>query len=223
MPSGPLDRIFMPISSPALIPAAVAAVHAAAGAARGGEPWWPWLQISGDVLLAVLLVLGCLVAWTTNLVTLPGNWMGVALLAAYSWLGPEQGRIAIGLSAVLTAFGFALVGELLEFAAGALGASRAGASRRSTVYAIVGSVAGAVLGAIVGTPIPVIGQALAAILFAGLGATAGAMYGEWTLGKSWRESWPIGHAAFWGRTLGTMAKMLVGLGIVIVALTAVAL
>ena len=209
---------------PFFAPVSLAAGCLAAAATDGGsESWWPLLQSSGEIALAVLLVLACLATWMANLLTLPGNWAGVALLAAYSWLGPEQGRIAIGLASVATAFGFALVGELLEFFAGAFGASRAGASRRSTLYAIIGSVAGAVIGAIVGTPVPVIGQALAAILFAGLGATAGAMYGEWSQGKSWRESWSIGHAAFWGRTLGTLAKMFVGFGIVAVALAAIIL
>ena len=212
--------------SPALVSLAIAAAGQAVAPAvenDGSGSWWPWLEVSGDISLAVLLVLACLLAWSANLLTLPGNWVGVALVAFYSWLGPEQGRLAVGLGAVGFAFGFALVGELLEFFAGAFGASRAGASRRSTLYAILGSIGGAITGAIVGIPVPVIGQAIAAILFAGLGATAGAMYGEWSQGKTWRESWSIGHAAFWGRTFGTLAKMLVGLGVVLAALAAVLL
>ncbi len=86
---------------------------------------------------------------------------------------------------------------------------------------MIGSMIGAIAGALIGVPVPVIGSVLAAILFGGLGATAGAMYGEWTDGKSWRESWPIGHAAFWGRTLGTLGKMSVGFAIVMIALVGV--
>jgi uncharacterized protein YqgC (DUF456 family) len=115
----------------------------------------------------------------------------------------------------------AVAAEILEFAAGALGAKRAGGSRRGTIMAVVGSMIGAVLGAIIGLPIPIIGSVLAAILFAGMGATAGAMYGEWTDGRSWKESWAVGHAAFWGRTFGTLGKVSVGAIIVLIAIMAV--
>ncbi|MCA9138203.1 MAG: DUF456 domain-containing protein [Planctomycetales bacterium] len=185
--------------------------------------WTDWAQTSGVFVLALVLVLSCLIAWMTNLVALPGNWVCVLLIAVYAWLGPENGRAAIGYGAVLTGFALALLGEIIEFVAGAAGAKRAGASRRSTLYSIVGSMAGAIAGAIVGIPIPVIGPVIAAILFGGLGAAAGAMYGEWNDGRSWKENWMIGHATFWGRTFGTMGKVIAGAGIVIVSLVAVLL
>ena len=47
------------------------------------------------------------------------------------------------------------------------------------------------------------------------------MYGEWTDGRSWRENWTIGHAAFWGRTFGTIGKVSAGLVIVLIAITGV--
>lgn len=183
--------------------------------------WSAWLGPTGSVIAAVLLVVLCAAAWGLNLVSLPGNWIGVAMLAAFAWLGPDQGRLAIGYAAVGVAFAFALLGEILEFAAGAVGATKAGASRRSTIFAMIGSVIGAIGGATIGIPVPIIGPVLAAILFGGLGATAGAMYGEWTDGRNWRENWAIGHAAFWGRTAGVMGKILAGLVIVVIALGAV--
>jgi len=67
----------------------------------------------------------------------------------------------------------------------------------------------------------VIGSVLAAILFGGVGATLGAMYGEWTDGRPWRENWSIGHAAFWGRTFGTLGKVTAGLVIVIIAIVGI--
>lgn len=190
-------------------------------AALQSDSWFVWLEPLATVLLAVLLVALCLAAWSANLIALPGNWLAVVLLACYAWLGPQEGRAQIGSISVLLAAGLALVGELLEFAASAMGAQRAGASRRATLLALVGSITGALLGAVVGLPIPLVGPILAAILFAGLGATAGAMYGEWTNGKPWRENWTIGHAAFWGRTVGTMAKISVGFIIFLVSLVAV--
>jgi uncharacterized protein YqgC (DUF456 family) len=140
------------------------------------------------------------------------------MLALYAWIGPADSRAAISYTAVTAAFAVALIGELIEFVAGAAGAKRAGASRRATVFAVVGSIVGAVSGAIVGIPVPVLGPLLAAILFGGLGAAAGAMYAEWTDGRPWRESWTIGQAAFWGRTVGVIGKFGVGLVIVAIAI-----
>jgi hypothetical protein len=80
---------------------------------------------------------------------------------------------------------------------------------------------GAIAGAFVGIPVPVVGPVIAAILFGGLGATGGAIYGEWSDGRNWRESWSIGHAAFWGRTFGTLGKVSAGMAIVVIALIAV--
>ncbi len=185
------------------------------------ERWFGWLGPTGAVLAAILLVVFCIVAWGLNLITLPGNWISVAAMALYAWLGPSEGRIAIGATTLAAAFLFALLGEIIEFAAGAMGAQKAGASRRSTLLAVVGSMAGALIGAFVGIPIPVVGPILAAILFGGVGATAGAIYGEWTDGRSWRESWSVGHAAFWGRTFGTLGKFAAGLAVVLAALIGV--
>jgi hypothetical protein len=189
--------------------------------AGGWASWFDWFEPTSTVLVAITLVLLCIIAWGTNLIALPGNWFSVALLALYAWLGPQDSRAAIGYVAVIAAFACALAGEGIEFIAAAMGAKRAGASRRSTMFAVLGSMVGAILGAVIGVPVPVIGSVLAAILFAGVGATAGAMYGEWTDGRSWRESWPIGHAAFWGRTFGTLGKVTAGLIIVVIAISGV--
>lgn len=177
-------------------------------------------QPAGVILWALLLVVTCLVAWGLNLVSLPGNWVAIAALALYVWLGPEDGRAAVGLAVLLAAFVLALLGEAIEFAAAAVGAKRAGASRRSTLFALLGSMAGAIVGAVVGIPIPAIGSLLAAVLFGGAGATIGAMYGEWSEGRPWRENWAVGHAAFWGRTVGMLGKLAAGLVIVLLVIIA---
>jgi uncharacterized protein YqgC (DUF456 family) len=187
----------------------------------GWAAWFDWFEPTSTVLVAITLVLLCMIAWGTNLIALPGNWFAVALLALYALLGPQDSRASIGYAAVIAAFVCALAGEGIEFLAAAMGAKRAGASRRSTMFAVLGSMVGAILGALIGVPVPVIGSVLAAILFGGVGATIGAMYGEWTDGRSWRESWPIGHAAFWGRTFGTLGKVTAGLIIVVIAISGV--
>ncbi len=185
------------------------------------ESWLGWIGPTGGVLSAIVLVLVCVVAWAANLITLPGNWISVAAMALYAWIGPDEGRLSLGMTTLVAAFLFALLGEIIEFAAGAVGAKRAGASRRSTLLAVVGSMIGALTGAFVGIPVPVVGSILAAILFGGVGATAGAIYGEWTDGRSWRESWTVGQAAFWGRTFGTFGKLMAGIAVVLCAVVGV--
>ena len=176
-----------------------------------------------EVTWAIGLVVLCFVGWLLNLISLPGNWMAVALVVGYVWLGPQEGPAEIGYWVAGTVFGLALVGELVEFVAGASGASRAGASRRSTIYAVIGSMIGALVGGVIGVPVPIIGPLIAALLFGSLGATAGAMYGEWSDGKSWQESWVVGHAAFWGRLLGTFGKILVGAAMIVTVVLGVIL
>lgn len=185
------------------------------------NPWTAWLEPTSTVLLAITLVLLCLIAWAGNLIALPGNWAAVLILLIYAFLGPETGKASIGYMTVFAAFCFALLGEGIEFVAAAFGAQKAGASRKATLLAMIGSMAGAMLGAIIGLPVPIVGQVLAAILFGGLGATVGAMLGEWHNGSSWRESLPIGHAAFWGRTIGTLGKVAAGAVIVVIAMISV--
>ena len=183
--------------------------------------WIAWLEPTGTVLLAITVVLLCMIAWAGNLIALPGNWAAVLILLVYAFVGPEPGNASMGYTPVVAALCFALLGEGFEFVAAAMGAQKAGASRKATLLAMIGSMAGAMLGAIVGLPVPIVGQVLAAILFGGLGATLGAMLGEWHNGSSWRESLPIGHAAFWGRTIGTLGKVAAGAVIVIIAMISV--
>lgn len=183
--------------------------------------WTAWLEPTGTVLLAITVVLLCMIAWAGNLIALPGNWAAVLILLVYAFLGPQTGNASMGYTPVIAAFGFALLGEGFEFVAAAMGAQKAGASRKATLLAMLGSMAGAMLGALVGLPVPIVGQVLAAILFGGLGATLGAMLGEWHNGSSWRESLPIGHAAFWGRTIGTLGKVAAGAVIVVIAMISV--
>lgn len=178
-----------------------------------------WLESANSILLGMGIVLLNAIAWTANLVALPGNWIMVLLLTCFVWFGPKEGRIAIGIGPLIAAIAIAILGELVEFAASALGAKRAGASRRSITYAVLGSFVGAFAGAVVGIPIPIVGPIIAAILFAGLGAMAGAIYGERYEGKEWKETWEIGQAAFWGRTFGTFGK--ISAGFAIVTLTAI--
>lgn len=158
---------------------------------------------------AFLFVVAVLAFWFTNLFGLPGNWMIVAATALYAWLVPENSSgarwLAVGVISSL-----ALLGEFVEFVASAASVKKAGGSRLGAFMALCGSVVGSITGLFVGIPIPVIGSVIAALLFAGLGAMFGAVLGERMAGRSLADSCNVGHAAFWGRLFGTMAKTLIG-------------
>jgi len=174
-----------------------------------------------SIVWALLLVLAVLVFWFMNLLGLPGNWMIVGAAALYAWLIPDNTRIAIGWPAVGVLTGLAVLGEVVEFAASAAGVKKRGGSWFGAILALIGSVIGALAGMVVGVPIPVVGSLLAAVLFGGLGALAGAMLGETMRGQSFDASLRIGQAAFWGRLLGTLAKAMIGAVMAGIAIAAV--
>jgi uncharacterized protein YqgC (DUF456 family) len=140
-----------------------------------------------------------------NLLSLPGNWMMLCVLALLAWLWPEGGVnwSFVGFMAVA-----ALVGEAFEFVAQIVGGKRGGASRAGNFGGIVGSIAGAVLGAPFGL---------------GLGAIAGALAGAWVgcftverlRQESARRAASAAWGAFWGRSLGLVGKAAAGAAITV--------
>ena len=75
--------------------------------------------------------------------------MTFALLVPYE----DDRRLTVSWTVVIVLAGLALLGEILEFAAGAWGASRAGASRRGTTLALIGSIVGGLIGVAIGLPV----------------------------------------------------------------------
>jgi uncharacterized protein YqgC (DUF456 family) len=163
-------------------------------------------------LIAVLFVLACAAAWLSNLLTLPGNWLIVGLAALMAWLLPETATGGRGLEwwTVLVLVLLAGVGEIVEFAAGAAGAAKQGASRRSVALSIIGAMVGSIAGLFVGTPVPVVGSLIMAILCGAAGAFAGAYLGEAWKGRHEDHRWAVGRGAFAGRIWGTVGKLAIG-------------
>jgi hypothetical protein len=178
------------------------------------------LTLLFDSLLWIVLLVALAGAWWMNLLGLPGNWVIVGIAAAAAWLAPSGFRLSISQTIVYVLIGLALVGEGVEFAAGALGVKRAGGSRRGALYSLGGGLAGGMVGMFIGLPIPIIGSAIAAILFASFGAMAGAVIGENSQGRETGHSWQIGKAAFWGRLFGTLGKTAIGAAMVAIAAVA---
>ena len=168
----------------------------------------PWLYY----LLALALVLACGVAWLTNLVTLPGNWIVVGLAVLFAWLLPEAAAGGRGMdwATVFVLVGLAVLGEIVEFAAGAAGAAKQGASRRGVALSIAGAMVGSIAGLAIGAPVPIIGSLIAAVLGGSAGAFAGAYLGEAWKGRDEDQRVAAGRGAFVGRLWGTAGKLAVG-------------
>lgn len=177
---------------------------------------WPALAV-----LSELLLLG--MGWGMTLFCLPGTWLIVIGTALYAYLVPNEWRVDIGWIAVAVVFCLAVLGEIIESLAVAFGATRAGGSKRAAVLALGGSIGGGLVGGILGVPIPVIGSVIAVVFGAACGATAGAMIGEHWKGRTAEEGWEVGKAAFWGRLLGTVGKIIVASAMVAVVLASLVL
>lgn len=185
--------------------------------------WWQNTQSaagSGTVFfffIALLLVVLAIASWATNAVSLPGNW-GIVLLAVIaavfiptSFSADHDGTMLMDWPTVIVLVILAAIGELLEVVAGAAGAAKKGASRRSVALSLVGAMAGSIAGATVGVPIPVIGPLVGAVFGGAVGAFGGAYLGEYWKGIATHEDRvAIGSAAFTGKIAGTAAKILVG-------------
>jgi uncharacterized protein len=163
-----------------------------------------------------LLVVAMIAAWFTTLFAFPGNWLIVALSAVFAFFYPgTHGRgvewITVGLAVLLAA-----AGEVIELFAGAAGAKKAGASRRSMVLAIFGTMIGSITGAAVGVPIPVVGPIIGALGGGALGAFGGAFVGEAWKGRDASQSFEVGKGALVGRVLGTAGKLAAGAAIIVI-------
>ena len=183
------------------------------------------MELTLVILWLALFAVALAAGWVMTVLALPGNWIIVGAAAIYATVVPvdEYPHLGLGWPVVGALALLAVIGELVEMAAAASGVRQAGGSWSSALLALFGSVVGAVIGTIVGVPIPIVGSLVGAIVFAGLGAAAGAVFGESLLGRGWDETRQIGLAAFRGRLLGTLAKMLVGTAMVGVAIGALIL
>jgi uncharacterized protein YqgC (DUF456 family) len=159
---------------------------------------------------ALVLLFACGLAWLTTLIGLPGNWLIVSFAALFAWLVELQAGRGVTWTTVAILAGLALLGEIVEFAAGAAGAAKQGASKRSVALAMIGAVVGSVLGLAVGTPVPVLGSFVMALLGGAAGAFFGAYLGEAWKGRPHESRVAAGRGAFTGRIWGAFGKLAVG-------------
>ncbi len=156
-----------------------------------------------DVLLWTLSV-GLIVAGVagTVLPALPGTALVLGGIVLGAWID-DFTRVGAGTLALVSVL--AVLAWALDYAAGLLGARRAGASRQALIGAAVGTVVGLFMG-------------LVGVFFMPL---VGAAVGEYIARRDEQRAWKVGLSTWLGIMAGLIAKVVIAfmmIGIFIVAL-----
>ncbi len=168
------------------------------------------MNITAGVILGIVCTLGVLL----TLLGLPGTW--IMLLAA---LGIELWRPELlGNGVLITSAVLCVLAEVVEFAAGAVGAKRAGGSKRAAVGAVIGGLVGGLVGTVV-ILIPIVGTLLGASLGAGIGAAAMELTIEHR--RNADAAGKVAAGAFVGRLLATVFKTMFAVTIAALLVAAV--
>jgi uncharacterized protein len=165
-------------------------------------------------IVAGLFSLLGLVAVASIVVSLPGAWiiLGLALIVELvdslylpSGDGGSGGATqTFGWWLLGVCAGLALLGEIIEFAAGAAGAKAGGAGKRGMIGALIGGIVGAI-GLTILLPIPVVGTLIGALVGTFAGAVIGEVTGEQA--KTVKGSVKPAIGATIGRIGGSFAKL----------------
>jgi uncharacterized protein YqgC (DUF456 family) len=134
----------------------------------------------------------------------PGNWLMVLSTCLFAWWTWDQGVFSGWTLIVITAL--ALLGELVEFLAGMLGARSSGASWQASVAAIFGAVLGAIFGTFT-IPVLFLGTLIGASIGAGLAVWATEIARRQLAEHSLRRAVGAGIGQF----VGTTSKIMLGL------------
>lgn len=165
-------------------------------------------MLDQSLLIAAIIGLLLINALGVLLVALqaPGTWLillATCLMAAWRW--DDTGLGAISGWTIITLLVLAILGEIIEFIAGAAGATKAGASKRGAALAVVGGVIGAILGLIFLAFLPIIGALIGAAIGAGVGSVAGDLWA----GRKWHLALEGGRGAAIGKLWGAIGKLFV--------------
>ena len=156
-------------------------------------------------ILAILCILLVGFAIALNILSLPGNWLAIVLLALWAWLAPDAN---IGLSYFLCIVLLAAFAEALEFYLQLRGAKKHGSSSFGSIAGLIGAFAGAILGA-------AFLFGLGALPGALLGAYVGALLAELLSGRTFTEARRSAWGAMTGKFSGIILKITVGLTILV--------
>jgi len=176
-----------------------------------------------DTTLLILAVIALLLVNATGVLLvafqMPGTWLmllSTGLFAWWQWGGADDEPM-VGWWALAALLGLAVLGEVVEFIAGALGASGAGSSRRGAMLAVVGGVIGAILGAIFLAFLPIVGV----LIGAAIGAGAASLGGDLWAGREWGAALKTGQGAVIGKFAGAVGKLAIAVLMWVVVVVAV--
>lgn len=151
-----------------------------------------------NILLIILLLCG--VSFT--MLGLPGNTL--VFLGALGY-GYWEGFHHLSTTFIWVLLGLLLVGETVEFIAGAWGAKR----KKASGWTITAAVGGAILGSVIGTGfIPLIGSFLGAMA----GAFTASFGMEYILTKNAGKAKSVAKSAMFGQIFGMIVKFSIGIG-----------
>jgi len=137
------------------------------------------------VLVVLLIVVGLA---GTVLPALPGTAFVLGGIVLAAWID-DFTRVGVGTLAVVAVL--AVAAWVLDYAAGLLGARRAGASRQALVGAALGTVAGLLMGVVGVLFMPLVGAAI----------------GEYLARRDERNALRVGIATWLGILAGLLAKV----------------
>jgi len=168
------------------------------------------MEMALHVVGLLLLLMACIASVISLVFGLPGTVFIVLAALVYGW---ATGFMAVTWSTLVWLLLLAVVGEGLEFVAGAVGAASEQPSRRVMVAVLLGGV----MGGILGTPLLFgVGSLLGTLAGAFLGAALAVL----SEGGTVVAAVSTGLAAFRGRLLGFVLKTAVAvlmLGVLAVA------
>jgi len=151
-----------------------------------------------NIFLIIILFAGV----SLTMVGLPGNLL--VLLAALGY-GYWEGFVHLNTKLLWILCGVFLIGETVEFIAGALGAK----SKKASGWTITAALCGAVAGSIVGTSfLPLAGSFLGAML----GAFAASYAVEYFLTRDAAKAISVARSVMCGQIIGMVVKFSLGIG-----------
>ena len=163
-----------------------------------------------DYLIFSLFLIVAAAGLISHIFGFPGNFIILADSILFGWY---DGFNDVSVKILIILLGLALLGELVEFIVGILGAKK----YKSSNKAIVGSIVFGIIGGILGIPFFL---GIGAVIGAFIGAFVGAFLVEFFLEKNVDRAMKSGWGAFVGRLAGTFFKGAIGIAMIVIVAVA---
>ncbi len=163
-----------------------------------------------DYIIFSLFIFVAVAGLISHVFGFPGNFIILADSILFGWY---DGFTEVTLKILVILLALALLGELVEFIVGILGAKK----YKSSNKAIVGSIVFGIIGGILGIPFFF---GIGAVIGAFIGAFVGAFLVEYFLEKNVDRAVKSGWGAFIGRIAGTFFKGALGVAMIVIVVVA---